>query len=155
MRDIHLPPEPGWWPPAPGWWLLALLLAWVGCALVRRGLRAWRARQRRRALLAEFEVAAALAEPRTRLAALSALLRRAACLRDPAAASLEGARWREYLQHRSAASGGITPADAALLADGLYRPMIDAQAVQGLLGPARRCYLALLAPDPGGSAAQR
>ncbi len=27
LRDIHLPPEPGWWPPAPGWWLLALLLA--------------------------------------------------------------------------------------------------------------------------------
>lgn len=25
LRDIHLPPAPGWWPPAPGWWLLAVL----------------------------------------------------------------------------------------------------------------------------------
>ena len=22
LRDIHLPPEIGWWPPAYGWWIL-------------------------------------------------------------------------------------------------------------------------------------
>jgi hypothetical protein len=36
LRDIHLPPEPGWWPPAPGWWLLTLLaLAALGYLLLK------------------------------------------------------------------------------------------------------------------------
>lgn len=144
LRDIHLPPEPGWWPPAPGWWLLALLLAWLLFVLARRVLGAWRTRRRRRALLAEFERALAIADAHARLAALSALLRRAARLRDPAAATLDGARWSAYLQQCSEASGGITPGDAALLAGGLYRPAVDADAVRGLHAPARRCYLALL-----------
>lgn len=26
IRDIHLPPLPGWWPPAPGWWLVLFIL---------------------------------------------------------------------------------------------------------------------------------
>ena len=33
LRDIHLPPEPGFWPPAPGWWILALILVLVASAL--------------------------------------------------------------------------------------------------------------------------
>ena len=26
LRDIHLPPEIGWWPPAYGWWILITAL---------------------------------------------------------------------------------------------------------------------------------
>lgn len=41
LKDIHLPPAPGWWPPAPGWWLVTLLLlAVLGFALYK-----WRQRQ--------------------------------------------------------------------------------------------------------------
>lgn len=146
LRDIHLPPEPSWWPPAPGWWLLGalllLLLAWTA----RRGLRVWRARQRRRALRLEFETAERIADPRARLAAFSALLRRAARRRDPLAATLQGADWASFLQRSAEPFGGLTPADRDLLADGLYRRELDPEAVRGLAGPARRCYLALVGP---------
>ncbi len=39
LRDIHLPPDPGWWPPSFGWWVLALaaatLLAWGVWSAIR------------------------------------------------------------------------------------------------------------------------
>src|SRR5690606_15972259 len=38
LRDMHLPPPPGWWPPAPGWWLTGGLLL----LLVALGVAAWR-----------------------------------------------------------------------------------------------------------------
>ncbi len=51
LRDLHLPPEIGWWPPAPGWLMLlglvALGLIWV---LYRFALR-WRAGKARRVAL--------------------------------------------------------------------------------------------------------
>jgi hypothetical protein len=56
LRDIHLPPDPGWWPPAPGWWLLAaatvLLLIWG----VKQLASAWRARAPLRAARAQLGV---------------------------------------------------------------------------------------------------
>ncbi|WP_348674653.1 DUF4381 domain-containing protein [uncultured Abyssibacter sp.] len=41
LRDVHLPPDPGWWPPAIGWWLAALLvlLLIVAAVLLIRWLR--------------------------------------------------------------------------------------------------------------------
>ena len=45
LRDIHLPPDPGWWPPAPGWWLMALLIA-LACAVGVRALYEYRRRRR-------------------------------------------------------------------------------------------------------------
>jgi hypothetical protein len=98
LRDIHLPPEPGLWPPAPGWWVLIALALIVIVALARRALRAWRRRRRRRALLAEFDTALATArDAAEEAAALSSLLRRAARLRDPAAAALAGEAWLRFL----------------------------------------------------------
>ncbi|HDJ29144.1 MAG TPA: DUF4381 domain-containing protein [Proteobacteria bacterium] len=41
LKDIHLPPVPGWFPPAPGWWILGFsLLALSGYAFYK-----WRQRQ--------------------------------------------------------------------------------------------------------------
>jgi HAMP domain-containing protein len=43
LKDIHLPPQPGWWPPALGWWLAAILLLAILIFLLRK----WRRRQAR------------------------------------------------------------------------------------------------------------
>ena len=98
LRDIHLPPDPGWWPPAPGWWLLALLLlaalAWCGLRLGRR------LRQRRGLNRLRAEIDAALAgelTPAERLAQLSALLRRWARQHRPESVGLAGEAWLQVL----------------------------------------------------------
>ena len=39
LRDIHLPPDIGWWPPALGWWLLLLLVFLSGVFLLRWWLK--------------------------------------------------------------------------------------------------------------------
>lgn len=101
LRDIHLPPEPGWWPPAPGWWVLALLLlvllAW-GITTLRRGLRRRRQLARIESLAVEAAVRFAGDHEGAPLAAeLSQLLRRAARLADPAAATLHGEAWLQWL----------------------------------------------------------
>ena len=44
LRDVHLPPDPGWWPPAPGWWLLAALALAVTVWLLARARAAYRRR---------------------------------------------------------------------------------------------------------------
>ena len=43
LKDIHLPPAPGWWPPAPGWWFVTLLLL----VIIGYSLYKWRQRQLR------------------------------------------------------------------------------------------------------------
>lgn len=98
LRDIHLPPDPGWWPPAPGWWFLAAL-ATVTLLLVLRAARRLRRRRDRLARLRrelDRELAQAAA-PAERLACLSALLRRWALARRPDAASLTGQAWLDAL----------------------------------------------------------
>jgi hypothetical protein len=122
LRDIHLPPEPSWWPPAPGWWLLALVL--LACLFwSARRLNTWLARRRlERAIRAEFarmSTAAADRSGSAAIAPLSEFLRRAVRARDPAAATLTGKAWLDYLN----AHGGDPFDDEAaeLLQDGPYR----------------------------------
>lgn len=43
LKDIHLPPQPGWWPPALGWWLIAILVVAITIFLLRK----WQQRQAR------------------------------------------------------------------------------------------------------------
>ena len=145
LRDIHLPPEPSWWPPAPGWWLLAIVLCLLAWHLTRLGLRHWRARQRRLALVNEFDRVLALSEPAVQLAAISQLLRRAARSSDPAAASLVGSAWLEFLD-RSAAGGSapFSQGPGRLLLDGPYRMDLDPASVAALIAPARQCFLRLV-----------
>lgn len=123
LRDIHLPPEPGWWPPAPGWWLIAAVLLGAGVAAY-----AWR--RRRRAYAAHRDVLARLAAlerarpaaPEDVLAELSVLLRRLALTLYPRqrVAGLTGRAWLNFLGETG--GGGAFAADAGhWLLDGPYR----------------------------------
>lgn len=139
LRDIHLPPEPSWWPPAPGWWLLAILLLVSLVFLSRRAWRHVRTRRRRARLMAEFDAAAGLTEPSARLAAISQLLRRAARLRDPRAASLQGEDWLRFLTQVDGQQPSATEAWRILL-DGPWQPQTDPAAVDALIEVARRRF---------------
>lgn len=138
LRDIHLPPV-GWWPPAPGWWLLAAL-ALVLLALGARQLRyAWRRRRWRAELRAEL---AALAAAHARdgddgalARGLSALLRRAALRREPAAAALHGAAWLDFLER--AAPGVLAREHAEALQRATYVPHARLQAAALIAACAR------------------
>lgn len=143
LRDIHLPPEPGWWPPAPGWWLLAalllLLIAWSWRQLRRR------LRQKRRAQALEEQVSRALA-PATadaQLALLSQLLRRAARQADPGAATLHGEDWLRFLDGDAADRPFSTGAGRILL-EGPFRTGTEPVQIARLLPVLRARYLQLL-----------
>ncbi|HET6632661.1 MAG TPA: DUF4381 domain-containing protein [Rhodanobacteraceae bacterium] len=123
LRDIHMPPAPGWWPLAPGWWIvLALLL--LACAVAGWLLWRWRARRRRwRAIAAELDVLAeqhAREGDAARLASgLSRLLRRVARRLggDP---HLEGRAWQAELERL--VPGAMPPHLAGELSLAQYRP---------------------------------
>lgn len=145
LRDIHLPPEPSWWPPAPGWWLLAVLLVGLLVWGVRALLRVRRARRRQRALDAAFAAAVAHTDPQQQVVAISELLRRAARLRDPQAAALQGAAWLAFLNRSVPSADPLFSVELGqFLLEGPYRARIDANAAQSLIAPARRAYLHLV-----------
>lgn len=131
LRDIHLPPDPGWWPPAPGWWLLATLLCLAGTAY-----GAWRYRQRRnrrpdrialQALRALQRQAGRAGAP-TPIGALSILLRRVSISLYPrtAAASLTGEDWLRFLD-RAVATSEFSQGIGRLLIEAPYRPNTEAR----------------------------
>src|SRR5690606_26319507 len=88
LRDVLEPVAPPWWPPAPGWWIVAgvvalLLLAW--------GAWRWRKARRRRLAGRLFDQTVDAARtPAAQVAAISALLRRAARQVEPGADVLQG-----------------------------------------------------------------
>lgn len=138
LRDIHLSTAPPWWPPALGWWLLAAAMLLVLAALV--AWRLLRARRRRRWLaLFDAEVDAA-PDPAAAVAAISALLRRAAKRHHPAADRLEGTAWLELLD-----AARDTPrfdgARGALLLAGPFQREVDAAAVADLRYAARERFM--------------
>jgi len=146
LRDIHLPPEPSWWPPAPGWWFLAVVVLVAAYFLGRWMLQVWRRRRRRLALYASFEAAAALSEPTMRAAAISQVLRRAARLRDPNAATLQGEEWLRYLdgETRAANDAVFSAGPGRVLLDAPYRPQADAAVVDAMVAAARKRFRALV-----------
>ena len=138
LRDIHLSTAPPWWPPAPGWWLVAAVVLAALAALV--GWRLLRARRRRRLLaLFDAEVDAAPG-PADAVAAMSALLRRAARRRDPGADRLEGRDWLAFLD-----AGREAPrfdgARGALLLEGPFQRNVDPAAVADLRHAVRERFL--------------
>ncbi|MFQ6371774.1 DUF4381 domain-containing protein [Shewanella sp. YIC-542] len=101
LKDIHLPPEVGFWPPAPGIWTLAILLLGMLAMLGVYGFRRYRARQQQQApakaalaLLAQLDPQ----QPEYPLH-ISALLKRCAISYDNRAqvAGLTGEDWYQYL----------------------------------------------------------
>jgi hypothetical protein len=96
LRDIHLPPAPGWWPPAPGWWVLAILAVALSAWLVVYLYRSWRYR---RAVMSEFDrcIGAVRNDPAALAAALSNFLRRLCKHEDAAKAALAGEPWLAHL----------------------------------------------------------
>jgi hypothetical protein len=139
LRDIHLPPAPGWWPPAPGWWLLAIaaiaLLAWLIVHLYKRHQR----RRYRRAVMRELErcIGDARGEPEALAAALSRFLRRLSRHGAPATGTLVGESWLQHLD-RCAASDEFSRGIGRVLIEAPYRAATayDAAALVALV---RRC----------------
>ncbi|MCP5141427.1 MAG: DUF4381 domain-containing protein [Gammaproteobacteria bacterium] len=126
LRDIHLPPDIGWWPLAPGWWLLALLVIvliglliwWLRRPSPRKPVQAARAELKR--LDADFQVHH---DPQRLAQALSTLLRRAAISLFPRAevAGLTGDAWLAWLDE----AAGLAPAEGFSAGPGRY--LRDAQ----------------------------
>jgi hypothetical protein len=138
LRDIHPSAAPSWWPPAPGWWLVA-----TGLLLAAAALLAWRLLRvrRRRRLLALFDAEVAAADgPAAEVAALSALLRRAARCRDPDADRLQGQAWLDFLD-----AGRETPRfrgpRGELLLEGAFRPDADPARVADLRATERARFV--------------
>jgi hypothetical protein len=101
LRDIHLPPAPGWWPPAPGWWVLAAIAIGLGVFALYKLHKLRERRRRDRAVMRELDacIDAYRHDPARLAAALSHFLRRLS-LRDAHAAAFAGERWLEYLDTR-------------------------------------------------------
>lgn len=132
LRDIHLPEAPGWWPPAPGWWILAALLLLGLLLLWRLAARRRRARGLRARLQQELALALELAaDPATRVASMSHLLRRAARRFAPSALTLRDEPWLQFLDGDDPARPFSTGAGRLLL-DGPYRAHVDAAEVDAL-----------------------
>lgn len=141
LRDIHAPPEPGWWPPAP---IFALLAAIVLLALA---VWAWRRIYTRRKptlvrrVLRELAVVqkeyAQHADAQRLARELSGLLRRTALARHGnRVAGVSGGAWAEYLVRVSPAD--CDPALWNYLAIGRFSPHTPAPDPAVLLSQCRR-----------------
>ena len=149
LRDIHLPPPPGWWPPAPGWWLLAILII-LCCILAFVKIRKMRARARlRRNVLSELDrcIDDARDDPVLLAASLSQFLRRMALRDIPAAAAFTDERWLGYLDSR-AAGDEFAHGVGRVLLDAPYRAA-HAYDVPALIALVRRWTRNVLATEVG------
>ena len=139
LRDLHLPPPPGFWPPAPGWWVLGALVLLLAAAGLWYGLRRRRANAYRRAALARAGELAK--DPDLELSALLQLVRQTALTACPATplATLPGPDLVLQLDRvvggrLSAALGDTVNDRRAALAARLYGPTAE-------LAPAQRRQL--------------
>jgi len=138
LRDIHLPADPAAWPPAPGWWLLTLVLLAAAALAARAGWRQWRRLRRRQRILNELDRIGAREAGPAQIAAVAALLKRAALLRHSAreVAVLTGEPWLEFLD-RTGGDGRFRDGPGRVLAEGPYAPGARGLEQQALLDLAR------------------
>ena len=126
LRDIHVTPDLGWWPPAPGWWLLALLLlallAWFGLRLLAH----YRARQRRKQMLAWIDHLNATVDPQTDpqtyLSTVNRIFKLVALRAFPGqqCAAMAGPQWEAFVRSRMKNPQSAEP--LKVLASGPYSP---------------------------------
>ncbi|HIE1100292.1 MULTISPECIES: DUF4381 family protein [Stenotrophomonas] len=138
LRDVQLPPAPSWWPPAPGYLMIgaALVLLLMVAAFI-----GWRRRRRRQRWLQLFDQERAVAsDAAAELAAIAGLLRRAARQAQPGSETLRDAAWWQRVDPQ----GTLPEARRSLLAEGAYRPHVDAGEVAAVRSWARERYLAML-----------
>lgn len=126
LRDIHLAPDPEFWPPAPGWWVVAAMLLIASVIGGRWFVRRYRwLRQRRRILnlLAQLAQNVDASDSSTRVAAVSALLRRVALMRFSRSevAHLHGESWLRFLD-ATGGGGRFCEYPGNVLAVGPYAP---------------------------------
>jgi len=133
LKDIHLPPVPGWFPPAPGWWILGFLL------LALSGYVFYKWRQRRRFLrpiilalreLSRLELKNEDPEIQCQiLQEISALLRRFCLVFFPRrqVAGLCGQQWIDFLKERAGEKGlRIIDDELRPLLEEAYAPTVAA-----------------------------
>jgi len=136
LRDIHLPPAPGWWPPAPGWWLLAAMLfaALAGYWWWRHRRRALSAVVAARREVARLRLAAPQLGPSRLAQELSVLLRRAAISFYPrtAAAAITGEAWLRFLD-QPLPGQPFTRGPGRLIAELPYRRTVSPEEAEPLL----------------------
>jgi len=136
LRDIKLPPEPGFWPLAPGWWVVIgvalVLICWLLWKYLRyrRRQKRWQAIQQQLAQI-QFDYSQHQQDQQL-LAELSVFLRRFVKfqLADPKATTLQGDAWLAYLNQLQP-SGSFAPY-AEALSSGVYQTNYRFDA-QGLL----------------------
>lgn len=138
LRDIHQPPAPSLWPLAPGWWLVLAILVVVGLA----AFVWWHRRRQRRITIERLfdDTVDAAPDAPAQVAAMSALLRRAARRHRDDADVLDGDAWLEALDADAKLplfKSGI----GRLMLDGGYRKELDAADVAVLRGIARTRFL--------------
>lgn len=123
LRDIHLPPPPGWWPPAPGWWIVAALVLLAAIYISIKVYIATRRRHVRRTILGELDrcIADSRDDSSALAASLSLFLRRVALRSTPAAAAYSGERWVSYLD-RQVGTDDFSRGIGRVLLDAPFRP---------------------------------
>ena len=136
LRDIHLPPPPGWWPPAPGWWIVAALILAAAIYISLKVYISAKRRRVRRAILGELDrcIADSRGDAVALAASLSLFLRRLALRSTPEAAAYNGERWVAYLDRQVGTDDFSRGVGRALL-DAPFRPRqhYDANALTALV----------------------
>jgi hypothetical protein len=123
LRDIHLPPPPGWWPPAPGWWIAAAIIL---AAVIYISIKVYisvKRRRVRRAIFGELDrcIADSCGDSVALAASLSLFLRRLTLRSAPEAAAYSGERWVAYLDRQGGTDDFSRGIGRALL-DAPFRP---------------------------------
>ncbi len=140
LKDIHLPPIPGWWPPAPGWWILLLLfLSLISFALYKWRQRQLRQRPIKQALSELAQLNLKTEDPEQQgliLQELSALIRRFCIVFFPQQpiAGLCGQKWLEFLKKEFSGNAKgkakeLTDQELFPLVENTYSPTNDTDLV--------------------------